>query len=337
MDSILVTGGAGYIGSHVVLELAEQGAKIVVLDNLSTGFARMVIGAQLVVGDVNNIELVSNLLREHRVGTVVHLAARTNVLASVDNPLLYYAENSCATHTLLSCCARAGVARFILSSTAAVYGAPADGVATEETPTLPINPYGTSKLMAEWMLRDYASASRMQYVILRYFNVAGCDARGRIGQLARDATLLIKVACEVAVGKRGHLAVYGTQLGTPDGTGIRDYVHVSDLARAHVDALAYLKTDGASVVLNCGYGRGHSVLEIVRAVESASGVAIPMVEAARRPGDAIKLIADARKIKRVLGWAPRHDNIESIVADALSWESSQGAAAGLAPWTESRG
>lgn len=319
-SSILVTGGAGYVGSHVVLQLVERGERVVVLDDLSTGFADAVIGAELVVGDVADSRGVLRLLRERQFDTVLHLAARTVVSESVADPLRYYADNACATRSLLSCCVQAGVANFVFSSSAAVYGMPASGIADEQMPAAPLNPYGASKLMGEWMLRDQAAASGLRFAVLRYFNVAGSDLRGRIGPSTRNATLLTKVACEVATGKRKHLAIYGTDFATPDGTGVRDYIHVDDLARAHLDALTYLRGGGESVVLNCGYGRGYSVREVLRAVERANGGPIPVVDAPRRPGDVPLLIADATRIRRVLGWVPRYDDIDVIIGSALAWE-----------------
>ncbi|MFT3790697.1 MAG: UDP-glucose 4-epimerase GalE [Rudaea sp.] len=319
-NTILLTGGAGYIGSHVVLQLLEAGESVVVLDNLSTGFADAVGGAELIVGDVGDQKLVSAILQEHRVHTVLHFAARTIVPESVADPLRYYANNTCATRNLLACCAQAGVRHFVFSSTAAVYGIPANGLANEDTPTVPINPYGTSKLMSEWMLRDLAAASALRYVALRYFNVAGCDPQGRIGQSTENATLLMKVACEAAVGKRAHLSIFGTDYPTPDGTGMRDYIHVTDLARAHLDALDYLRAGGASTTLNCGYGHGYSVREVISAVERAHGAPIAVVEHARRAGDPPSLVADARRIRDVLGWQPRFDDLDLIAKTALGWE-----------------
>lgn len=319
-NSILVTGGAGYVGSHVVLQLVESGERVVVLDDLSTGFAEAVIGAELVVGDVGDADCVLRVLRKHRIDTVLHFAARTVVPESLRNPLLYYAGNTCATRTLLACCVQADVENFVFSSSAAVYGMPDCGIASEETPTMPITPYGTSKLMSEWMLRDLAASGGFRYAALRYFNVAGSDMAGRIGQSTRNATLLTKAACEAAVGKRSHVAIYGVDFATPDGTGVRDYIHVEDLARAHVDALTYLRSGGDSVVLNCGYGRGHSVRDVLRAVERANGGPIPVVEAPRRDGDTPFLIADAAKIRQVLGWTPRCDDLDLIVGSALAWE-----------------
>jgi UDP-glucose 4-epimerase len=319
-NGILVTGGAGYIGSHVVLQLAAAGERVTVLDDLSTGFADAVHGADLVVGNVGDQAAVSTLLAERRIDTVLHFAARTIVPESVSDPLRYYGNNTCATRNLLACCAQAGVKNIVFSSTAAVYGIPADGLAREDSPTQPINPYGTSKLMSEWMLRDLAFAGGPRYVALRYFNVAGCDTQGRIGQSTRNATLLVKVACEAAVGKRPHVQVFGTDYPTPDGTGVRDYIHVEDLARAHLDALAYLRDGGASTTLNCGYGHGYSVREVLAAVGRAHGSAIAAVEQPRRAGDPPSLIADAQRIRQVLGWKPKLDDLDLVARTALAWE-----------------
>jgi len=318
--SILVTGGAGYIGSHVVLQLVAAGERVVVLDNLSTGFASAVLGAELVTGDVGDAELVGALLRERDIDTVLHFAARTIVPESVADPLRYYGNNTCATRSLLACCAAAGVRHIVFSSTAAVYGIPADGRAREDTPTSPINPYGTSKLMSEWMLRDLAAAGGPRYVALRYFNVAGCDAAGRVGQSTKNATLLMKVACETALGKRPNVLIFGTDYATPDGTGVRDYIHVDDLARAHLDALRYLRDGGASATLNCGYGHGYSVREVLAAVARAHGAPVAAIEHPRRAGDPPSLVADAQRIRGVLGWQPRCDDLDLIARTALAWE-----------------
>ena len=317
---ILVTGGAGYIGSHVVRQLGEAGQYIVVLDNLTKGFREAVLYGELVVGDTGDRDLVSRLLVEHSIDTVMHFAALTIVPDSVADPLEYYRNNTCSTRNLLECCARAGIKYFVFSSTAAVYGMPAEPLATEDTPTVPINPYGTSKLMSEWMLRDLAIASDLRYVALRYFNVAGCDPEGRIGQSTPAATLLIKVACEVAVGKRDSLSIFGTDYPTTDGTGVRDYIHVEDLADAHLKALNYLERGGESTTLNCGYGHGFSVREVIEAVEKASGEQLAVVESPRRAGDPPSLIAGADRIRSVLGWSPRYDDIDLIVNTALLWE-----------------
>ena len=316
---LLVTGGAGYIGSHVVLQLVEAGERVIVLDNLSTGFAEAVLGAELVVGEVGDRELVARLLTEHGIDTVLHFAARTIVPESVADPLRYYGNNTCATRNLLACCQAAGVRHFVFSSTAAVYGIP-DGPAGEDSPTAPINPYGASKLMSEWMLRDLSAASQLRHVALRYFNVAGCDRQGRIGQSTEKATLLVKVAAEAAVGVRPRLAIYGTDYPTADGTGVRDYIHVEDLAAAHLDALRYLRAGGASVTLNAGYGHGYSVREVIDAMQRAAGASLPVVEEPRRAGDPPVLIARCERIGQVLGWQPKLDDLDLICASSLAWE-----------------
>ena len=318
--TILVTGGAGYIGSHVVLQLVDAGEKVVVLDDLSTGFADAVIGAELIVGNVGDSAKVSALLCEQNVDTVMHFAARTIVPESVADPLRYYGNNTCSTRNLLACCAEANVKHIVFSSTAAVYGTLAEGTAGEETPTAPINPNGTSKLMSEWMLRDLAFAGGPRYVALRYFNVAGCDAQGRIGQSTKNATLLTKVACEAALGKRAHVAIFGTDYDTPDGTGVRDYIHVVDLADAHLKALAYLRNGGESTTLNCGYGHGYSVRDVLAAVGKANGAPVPFVEHPRRAGDPPALVARAERIRKTLDWHPRFDDLDLIARTALAWE-----------------
>jgi UDP-glucose 4-epimerase len=317
---ILVTGGAGYIGSHVVRMLTDAGEQVVVLDNLSTGFADAVLGAELVVGDTGDRELVSRILTDNRVNTVLHFAAHTIVPESVEKPLKYYGNNTCSTRNLLECCSHAGVKYFIFSSTAAVYGIPEGLSCTEESPLAPINPYGTSKLMSEMMLRDLSIATDMRHVVLRYFNVAGSDPEGRIGQSTEKATLLIKVAAEVVVGKREQLYVFGTDYPTADGTGVRDYIHVDDLADAHIKAIDYLRKGGDSVTLNCGYGHGYSVREVIDAVNRVNGSAIKVREEARRAGDPPTLIAKAEKIQSLLGWIPAHDDLDFIVKTSLDWE-----------------
>ena len=317
---VLVTGGAGYIGSHVALQLASAGEKVIVIDDLSTGFADAVLDAELVVANVGDMNTVEKLLRQREIDTVMHFAARTIVPESVEDPLRYYGNNSCATRNLLACCARTGVKHFVFSSTAAVYGVPDAGCVDEDSPTEPINPYGSSKLVSEWMLRDLANCGGMRHVAMRYFNVAGSDVRGRIGQSTLNATLLTKVACEVAVGRRPHLGIYGSDYATPDGTGVRDYIHVDDLARAHQAALEYLRQGGSPITLNCGYGHGYSVREVVAAVGRAHGAPIATVEYPRRAGDPPSLIADVRRIRSVLGWEPRCDDIDLIAATSLMWE-----------------
>jgi UDP-glucose 4-epimerase len=319
-NSILVTGGAGYIGSHTVLQLAARGERVVVLDDLSTGFRQAVRDVTLVVGNVGDRTLVDRLLAEHRVDTIIHFAAHTIVPESVSDPLKYYGNNTCSTRSLLDCAARAGVRHFVFSSTAAVYGIPAGGLAAEETLTQPINPYGTSKLMSEWMLRDLCAVTPMRSVSLRYFNVAGSDPGGRIGQSTRAATLLVKVACAVAVGKRPYLSVFGTDYPTPDGTGVRDYIHVEDLATAHVSALTYLRDGGKTLVANCGYGHGYSVREVIQSVEKIAGLKLTVREESRRDGDPPALVAKADKVRDALGWAPKLDDIDTIVRTSLEWE-----------------
>ena len=319
-NTILVTGGAGYIGSHVVRQLGEAGEKVIVLDNLGRGFRQAVTAGELVVGDVGDSALLSRLLAEHRVDTVMHFAAHTIVPESVAQPLKYYANNTCATRSLLQACLEHDVKNFVFSSTAAVYGMPEQGYADEESPTRPINAYGTSKLMSEWMLRDVAAASGLRYVTLRYFNVAGSDPGGRIGQATSGATLLTKVACEAMVGKRPHVSVFGSDYPTPDGTGMRDYLHVEDLAAAHLNALEYLRANGKSVTLNVGYGHGYSVREVLRMVESVGGKPLIIREEPRRAGDPAYLVARADRIRTELGWQPRYDDLTAIVTHSLAWE-----------------
>lgn len=320
MNGVLVTGGAGYIGSHVVQQLVARGEHVVVIDNLSTGFRDAVHGAKLVVGNVGDRGLVSRVLAEHRVDTVLHFAAHTVVPESVCDPVKYYGNNTCNTCNLLACCSEAEVSKFIFSSTAAVYGMTEAGVADEDTPTQPINPYGMSKLMSETMVRDLSAAGALRHVILRYFNVAGCDPAGRIGHSTPHATLLIKVACQHAVGKCASLSIYGTDYNTPDGTGIRDYIHVEDLAAAHLRALDHLSSGGESLTLNCGYGHGYSVREVIDAVTRVSGRALNVVELPRRVGDLPMLIACSDRLQRVLDWHPRYDDLDFIVRTAFQWE-----------------
>jgi UDP-glucose 4-epimerase len=318
--TILVAGGAGYIGSHVVKQLGEAGERVVVLDNLTKGFKQAVTAGELVVGDVGDYPLVARLLSQHQVDTVMHFAAHTVVPESVALPLKYYGNNTCATRSLLQACIENRVKHFVFSSTAAVYGIPPDGYASEETPTNPINAYGTSKLMSEWMLRDVAAVNPLRYIALRYFNVAGADPKARIGQATPGATLLTKVACEAVVGKRSHMSVYGTDYPTPDGTGVRDYLHIEDLAAAHLNALSYLRTGGKSTTVNVGYGHGYSVREVLRMVEKVAGKPLVIREEARRAGDPAYLVARAERVRSVLGWKPQYDDLSAIVSSSLAWE-----------------
>ena len=318
--SILVTGGAGYIGSHVVRQLGEAAEKVIVLDNLGRGFRQAVTAGELIVGDVGDSALVSRLMAEHRIETVMHFAAHTIVPESVAQPLKYYGNNTCSTRALLQVCLEHHIKHFVFSSTAAVYGMPDQGYADEETPTRPINAYGTSKLMSEWMLRDVAAVSGLRYVALRYFNVAGSDPGGRIGQATQGATLLTKVACEAMVGKRSHVSVFGSDYPTPDGTGMRDYLHVEDLAAAHLNALDFLRGNGKSVTLNVGYGHGYSVREVLRMVETVGGKPLVIREEARRAGDPAYLVARADRIRAELGWRPQYDDLAAIVTHSLAWE-----------------
>jgi len=317
---ILVTGGAGYIGSHVVRQLGNAGEDTITLDNLSTGFEAAVSSGQLVIGDTGDAALLEKLFTEHDIDTVLHFAAHTIVPESVADPLKYYRNNTANSRTLLEACQKHGVKNVVFSSTAAVYGVLEQGRASETTPTRPINPYGTSKLMTEWMLRDLYAAGGPSYVALRYFNVAGCDPSGRVGQSTPKATLLVKVACEVATGKRDKLYVFGTDYPTPDGTCLRDYIHVEDLATAHLDALTYLRDGGKSTTLNCGYGHGFSVRDVIKSVESITGERMTIVDEARRAGDPPELIAEADRIRSVLGWQPQLDDLDTIVKTSLEWE-----------------
>jgi UDP-glucose 4-epimerase len=317
---VLVTGGAGYIGSHVVGVLREAGYPVVAYDDLSTGYRWAVRDAELIVGDLAEHARLDALFAGRRFGAVLHFAALIRVDESSLEPARYYRTNVGHALGLLELAARHGVGSFVFSSTAAVYGQP-EVVPIEETaPLAPINPYGASKMMAERMLQDIAAACGLRYAILRYFNVAGADPQGRIGQATRAASHLIKVACEAALGQRPGMSIHGTDYPTPDGTCVRDYVHVDDLARAHLAALAYLERGGGPAVLNCGYGRGHSVREVIDAVREVSGVDFPVEEGPRRPGDPAMLVAGNRRIRETLGWQPRHDDLAFIVRTAWQWE-----------------
>jgi len=319
--TILVTGGAGYIGSHMVHALVDAGEPIVVLDNLSTGF-RFLIPASVpfVAGSTGDRDLVVKTLHQHRVTAIIHFAASIVVPESMREPLAYYRNNTMNTCMLLDAAVEAGVTQFIFSSTAAVYGNGGDAPVRETAPTPPISPYGNSKLMSEIILHDVGRAHGLHFVILRYFNVAGADPKLRTGQSTPAATHLIKVACEAALGRRPRLDVFGTDYPTPDGTCVRDYIHVSDLARAHLAALAHLRRGGTSATFNCGYGHGHSVLEVIDAVRRASGRDFPVEIEGRRPGDPASLVADVTRIRATLDWHPQFDNLDTIVTHALAWE-----------------
>jgi len=319
--SILVTGGAGYIGSHFVLDLLDHGEQVVVLDNLSSGFRWAVPhAAPLVVGDAGDQALLSEVIERFEVEEIAHFAASTVVPESVANPLAYYANNTCVLRNLMEVASRSGVARVIFSSTAAVYGTPDHAVVDETTRLKPISPYGASKMMSERIIADAEAAGGPAYAILRYFNVAGADPSGRAGQSTAGATHLIKVACEAAMGYRPGVSIFGTNYPTPDGTCIRDYIHVSDLSSAHMYALRYLRGGGASDVFNCGYGHGFSVNEVIAAVKKVSGVDFPVTVGERRRGDPVALVANAEKARATLRWRPRLDDLETIVACALAWE-----------------
>ena len=318
---VLVTGGAGYIGSHVAHELVDNGHEVVILDDLSTGVAECIPGqSELVRGDAGDEELLRRLTRQHRFDAVMHFAGSIVVPESVSDPLAYYLNNTVKSRALLAAVVEAGIPMFVFSSSAAVYGAPAHTPVSETSGKAPLSPYGTSKLMTEQMLVDVQNAYGLSYVALRYFNVAGADPASRTGQCSPRATHLIKVACEAATGKRDHLDVYGTDYATPDGTCIRDYIHVTDLARAHVAALTHLAEGRASAALNCGYSRGHSVLEVVEAVQRVSGREIPTRLCPRREGDPPELVADTARIRGTLDWKPEFDDLDLIVDHALSWE-----------------
>ena len=317
----LVTGGAGYIGSHMVHALAEAGEPVVVLDNLTTGFrSALPKGVPLFQGETGDESLVAAILRAYDIKSIIHFAASIVVPDSVRDPLGYYRNNTANSRALIAAAVSAGVKHFIFSSTAAVYGNPAQVPVAEDAPTVPLSPYGSSKLMTEIMLRDVGAAHGLRYAVLRYFNVAGADPKGRTGQSTPEATHLIKVAVQTALGARPQLQVYGTDYPTPDGTCIRDYIHVSDLVAAHGAALDYLRKGGGSVTLNCGYGKGFSVLEVIEAVKRASNAELAVAYAERRAGDPTSIVAEAGRIRETFGWKPRYDDLDTIVTHALQWE-----------------
>jgi UDP-glucose 4-epimerase len=319
--TVLVTGGAGYIGSHMVLALAEAGESVVVIDNLSTGFsAHLPEGVPLFIGDAADENLVEGVIAAHGVESIVHFAGSVVVPESMRDPLGYYRNNTMTTRSLLTVAVRCGVNRFVFSSTAAVYGNPDRMPVTEDAPTRPLSPYGSSKLMSEIMLHDVAAAHGMNYVVLRYFNVAGADPQARIGLATVGATHLLKIAVEAATGQRAKIDVYGTDYPTSDGSCVRDFIHVSDLAQAHRAALSYLRDGGQSTTLNCGYGRGYSVLETIEAVRRVSGRNFAVQTAPRRPGDIMTMIADTSRIATTLNWTPQHADLDTIAAHALAWE-----------------
>jgi len=323
--TILVTGGAGYIGSHMIHALIEAGEGVVVLDNLSTGFRWAIPNdVALVIGETGDEALVARLIAEHGVSAIIHFAASVVVPDSVSDPLGYYRNNTVNSRALVECAVKGGIKQFIFSSTAAVYGNPAKVPIGEDDAVAPMSPYGSSKLMTEIMLRDTGIAHRLDYVILRYFNVAGADPKLRIGQSTKGATHLIKVAVETALGKRAKMDVFGTDYPTPDGTCIRDYIHVADLVRAHSDALAYLRAGGQSVTLNCGYGHGFSVLDVIDSVKRVSGVDFRVDRAGRRPGDPAQIVANADRARELLAWRPQLDDLATIVTHALAWERKLG-------------
>ncbi len=319
--SVLVTGGAGYIGSHTVLALLEAGWRVVVLDDLSTGRRALVPdGVPLVVGNVADGALVRRMLEEHGCTGVLHFAGAIVVPESVADPLKYYRANVTAGRTLLAACVDADIKAFVFSSTAAVYGEPTSIPVSEEAETRPVNPYGRTKLVMEWMLEDVSAVTGLRHVILRYFNVAGADARGRAGQVSPEATHLLKIAAQTALGHRDGMQVFGDDYDTPDGTCIRDYIHVTDLAEAHVAALDHLYSGGGDRVFNCGYGHGFSVREVLDRVEAVSGKSLAATIGPRRAGDAGALVSDSDRIRRELGWRPRFDDLDVIVRTALDWE-----------------
>lgn len=326
MNKVLVTGGAGYIGFHTVLALNEAGYETVVYDNLNTGFFEAVLpSARFVQGDLEDLSKLRDLMSRERFSSIIHFAADIIVPESVENPLKYYINNSANTMGLIKAAIEFGITEFIFSSTAAVYGIPGQTPISETFPLNPINPYGRSKLISEWALQDAARAHpRFEYVILRYFNVARADPRGRLGQSTPNATHLIKRVCKCALGKQEGLRIFGTDFDTFDGTGVRDYLHVTDLAEAHLQSLQYLKQGNSSEIFNCGYGRGYSVKQIIEVAKQVSGKDFPVTEDDARPGDPAELVCNPVKIREFLNWEPKYEDIEKIVVSAYEWEKNPG-------------
>jgi UDP-glucose 4-epimerase len=323
MSKILVTGGAGYIGSHTVKQLGEAGYEIIIYDNFSTGSPEAILYGKAIEGDLNDTKLLTEVFAEHKFDAVLHFAASISVPESIEKPLSYYANNTRNTLNLLQCCQHFGVNQLVFSSTAAVYGETHEYPVKESSPTSPVNPYGRAKLMSEMMIKDYSLASDLRYIILRYFNVAGADSSGKIGQLGKKASHLIKLACDAALGIRSSVSIFGTDYPTPDGTGIRDYIHVEDLAAAHVDALAYLASNPTSQIFNCGYGKGYSVREVLSKVKEISGVDFTVIETERRQGDPACVVAAVDKIHNEIDWQPQHDSLDEIISSALAWEKKK--------------
>jgi UDP-glucose 4-epimerase len=319
--TVLVTGGAGYIGSHMVYALRDAGERVVVVDNLTTGFPGAVAkGVPLVIAETGDQPKLTAVIAEHEIDTIIHFAASIVVPDSVRDPLGYYRNNTVNSRALIETAVKSGVRHFIFSSTAAVYGNPERVPVREDDPTVPMSPYGWSKLMTEIMLRDAGAAHGLRYAILRYFNVAGADPCRRTGQSTQGATHLIKVAVETALGLRPQIEVFGTDYPTPDGTCIRDYIHVSDLVGAHSDALAYLRTGGDSATLNCGYGRGFSVLEVIDTIKRVAQLDFPVELSGRRAGDPAQIVACADRARTILRWQPQFDDLATLVRHALAWE-----------------
>ena len=319
-QTILVTGGAGYIGSHTIKQLGKAGYDVIVYDNLSTGSSLALLYGKLIKGDLQDFAKLVDVFDRYQFAAVLHFAASISVPESIVKPLNYYDNNTVNTLNLLKCCQKFAVNKFVFSSTAAVYGEVNKYPVTESSPTVPINPYGSSKLMSERIIQDYSQASDFKYVILRCFNVAGADLSGKIGQSGKKVAHLIKVACDVALGRRPYINIFGTDYPTADGTGIRDYVHVEDLAKAHLDALTYLQTESESQTLNCGYGQGYSVRQVIDKVKEISQVDFKVIETERRKGDPACVVAAADKIKNILGWQPQYNSLDTIIHSALAWE-----------------